>query len=92
MLRLKLTWVFAIVIALGTVAGGIVEGHPVLGFAYAGLMVAAMMYWWRLRTAVAPDVLAKTDQLGILIVMLSLFGAAAPRLDALEAWVWSRWC
>jgi hypothetical protein len=84
---LRLIWVAAFVVAVGTVAGGIIEGRPIIAFVYASLMTVALFHWRRLRAAVGPEVRRATDQLGVLIVLLTLFGVAAPRLDVLGAWL-----
>lgn len=87
---LRLTWAAAFVVAAGTVAGGIIEGRPIIAFVYASLMIIALIQWRRLRSAVGPEVRAGTDQLGVLIVLLTLFGVAAPRLDIFGEWLASK--
>lgn len=88
---LRLIWAAAIVVAVGTVAGGLIEGRPIIALVYASLMIVALMQWWRLRSSVGVEVRAVTDSLGVLIVLLTLFGVAAPRLDIFGAWLESRW-
>jgi hypothetical protein len=88
---LKLIAAVAFVVAVGTVAGGIIEGRPLIALAHAGLMMIALVLWWRMRSAVGPEVRAGTDVLGVIIVFLSLFGAAAPRLDIFGAWLGGKW-
>jgi hypothetical protein len=88
---LKLIWASALVVAVGTVAGGVIEGRPIIALVYASLMIVALAQWWRLRSAVGLELREVTDPLGVLIVLLTLFGVAAPRLEIFGSWLESRW-
>lgn len=91
-LRAVFIWVALIVGAIGTVAGGIIEGRPVIALVYASLMIVGLFQWWRLRSAaIDPRTAAELDTLAAVLGILAVFGVAAPRLDAFGSWLDGEW-